>query len=369
MSTTTVAPAAMYTHCIHCHASLGSNDLLEPFPVGRRIAFDGDQGRLWVVCRKCERWNLAPFESRWEAIEAAERAYRDTTVRQSTDNIGLAKWRDGTTLIRVGRPLRPEFAAWRYGDQFGKRRNRALLMTVGGGVGASLLLGGAVASGVGLLALTPLINVAAVGMAAANARTSSTALPHPDGGTFLPIGNPKLVAGTAGEEDWAIELGWSRRLAADERVTWRKFKDYQNAAEQGRVTLRGDVARSALAQLLPRVNASGAPRTRILDAVEMLEAAGGPDRVMSWAVRQRQQWATKQNFGDTGDLAFIPKPARLAIEMSVHEERERLAMAGELVELERAWLEAERIARIADKLLVPTEVEERLARLRGASGD
>ena len=370
MSTTAtaIAPSAMFTHCIHCNAALGSNELLEAFPVGRRIAFDGEKGRLWVVCRKCERWNLAPFESRWEAIEAAERAYRDTMVRQSTDNIGLAKWRDGTTLVRVGRPLRPEFAAWRYGDQFGKRRRRTLLMSAAGVTAASLLVGGAVASGAGLLVLMPIVNLTAAGFAASNARTSLRPLPHPDGGYFLPIGNPKLVAGTAGADDWGIELGWVRRMEQPE-MTWRTWLGNGSNLEQGRVTLRGDDARMSLAQLLPRVNAGGAPASRIRDAVAMIEAVGGSEGVLPWAVAQRQAWSAKQNFGDTGDLAFIPKPARLAIEMSVHEERERLALMGELAELERAWLEAERIARIADKLLVPAEVEARLARLRpGKSG-
>jgi hypothetical protein len=70
-----------------------------------------------VVCRHCERWNLSPLEERWEAIEEAERLYRDTRKRVATDNIGLAKLRDGTTIVRIGEPLRPEFAAWRYGDQ------------------------------------------------------------------------------------------------------------------------------------------------------------------------------------------------------------------------------------------------------------
>ncbi|MDV7399119.1 hypothetical protein RZS08_47355, partial [Arthrospira platensis SPKY1] len=91
---------------------------------------------------------------------------------------------------------------------------------------------------------------------------------------------------------------------------------------------------------------------------------GGPDQVLPWAVAQRRAWGAKQTFGDTGDLGAIPRPARLAIEMAVHEERERLALAGELAELERAWLEAERIACIADRLLVPEAITRRLTELR-----
>lgn len=65
----------MYRNCIYCAGDLGSNEIIEEFPVGRRPAFDGARGRLWVVCRRCERWNLSPLEIRWEAIEECERRY------------------------------------------------------------------------------------------------------------------------------------------------------------------------------------------------------------------------------------------------------------------------------------------------------
>ena len=79
----------MYRTCIFCRKPLGSNEVVETFPVGRRLAFDAARGRLWVVCRKCERWNLTPLEERWEAVEDCERIFRDTHLRVSTDNIGL----------------------------------------------------------------------------------------------------------------------------------------------------------------------------------------------------------------------------------------------------------------------------------------
>jgi len=101
----------VYSTCLFCNASLGSNEVIESFPVGRRMAFDAANGRLWVVCRKCERWNLSPLEERWEAIEESERRFRDTRLRVSTDNIGLARLAEGLELVRVGPALRPEFAA------------------------------------------------------------------------------------------------------------------------------------------------------------------------------------------------------------------------------------------------------------------
>ncbi len=75
----------MYSVCLHCRASLGSTESIAALPIGRRIAFDASKGRLWVICRACERWNLTPFEERRVAIEQSERAFLDTRVRVSTD--------------------------------------------------------------------------------------------------------------------------------------------------------------------------------------------------------------------------------------------------------------------------------------------
>ena len=104
----------MYATCLFCSRSLGENRTFETFPVGRRLAYDAAKGRLWVVCPHCERWNLTPLEERWEAIEEAERLFSSTRLRVSTDNIGLAKLREGLELVRIGSALRPEMAAsWR----------------------------------------------------------------------------------------------------------------------------------------------------------------------------------------------------------------------------------------------------------------
>ena len=81
----------MYATCLFCNNALGRNEAVESFPVGQRLAFDQAKGRLWVVCARCERWNLTPLEERWEAIEQAERLYRDARRRVATDNVGLAQ--------------------------------------------------------------------------------------------------------------------------------------------------------------------------------------------------------------------------------------------------------------------------------------
>src|SRR3954469_6305143 len=137
----------MYSTCLFCNGDLGRNEAIEAFPVGRRLAFDAAKGRLWVVCRTCERWSLSPLEERWEAIEECERAFSGTKLRVSTDQVGLARLREGTTLVRIGAPQRPELAAWRYGDQFGRRRRKHLIVAatvvaVGGGLAIGGLAAG-----------------------------------------------------------------------------------------------------------------------------------------------------------------------------------------------------------------------------------
>jgi hypothetical protein len=122
----------MYATCGFCSSDLGRNEALEQFPMGRRFAYDAAKGRLWVVCRRCERWNLTPLEERWEAIEECECLYGVTRLRVSTDNVGLARLRERLELVRIGRPQRSEFAAWRYGDQFGRRRRRHLMYSTAG---------------------------------------------------------------------------------------------------------------------------------------------------------------------------------------------------------------------------------------------
>ena len=85
---------------------------------------------------------------------------------------------------------------------------------------------------------------------------------------------------------------------------------------------------------------SGAPA-----AVREIEHAGDAGRYFGHATRQAAR------LGITG-LTDLPLEVRLALEMAAHEESERRALEGELAELERAWHDAEQIARIADDLLL-----------------
>ncbi len=95
----------MYSTCTFCYASLGQNDIVESFPVARRVAFDPRKGCLWAVCPSCARGNLAPLEERWEAVEECERRFRATSLRYTVGEIGLAWLGDTLELVRVGPAL------------------------------------------------------------------------------------------------------------------------------------------------------------------------------------------------------------------------------------------------------------------------
>jgi hypothetical protein len=98
----------MYTTCIFCHGDLGRNDALEHFTVGRRLAYDEARGRLWVVCRRCQRWNLSPTETRWEAIEEAERAFRAVRMRIAAEpSMAEATMLEGVAALRALAKLLP----------------------------------------------------------------------------------------------------------------------------------------------------------------------------------------------------------------------------------------------------------------------
>lgn len=350
----------MFATCLYCSASLGQNEVIEAFPVGRRLAFDPVHGRLWVVCRSCERWNLSPLDERWEAIEQAERLYRDSRLRVSTDNIGLARLREGLELVRIGEPQRPEMAAWRYGDQFGRRRNRQLLFT-GAAVGAvAALYAGGMALGVSMVSFT--------GIAA-------------NGGMWDAIinGSPKKLVARIANHDGALLTVQRRHARMSSVVKPIGNEPFMLNVEHtlGTTILHGPEAMRAAAQLLPTVNRFGGSKSAVNEAVSFLEDAGDPAKTLqriqvgfgiAGASRaKRSKRGEIQLSKVPGVLHNLPLSQRLALEMALHEEQERRAMQGELAELEKEWRDAENIARISDSLFDTPELESKLADLKNVA--
>lgn len=327
----------MYATCLYCSGSLGSNTVVEAFPVGRQLAFDAQAGRLWVVCARCGRWNLTPLEERWEAIEQCERLYRATPTRASTDQIGLAALREGISLVRIGAPTRPELAAWRYGREFAARRRRAWTLA---GVTAVAAFGslalrhvnpalyGAIPM-IGLLHSVPNYwNLYRMTLKPIARLTAS------DGALVTLRGND---AGNITVEPFDGDAGpWQLNVLHS----------------RGRTVLVGAEAERVLGRVMHHVNMVGDKPSVVDDAVRQLVDAGSSAAFIRQfgAKRGSRPWREET-------------PAhRIALEMAVHESTERAALDGELAALEASWREAEEIAAIADNLLVPAWIAGRLRR-------
>ncbi len=363
----------MYSTCIFCHTSLGANEAIEHFPVGRRLAFDAAKGRLWVVCKACERWNLSPIDERWEAIEECEKLFRDSRLRVSTDNIGLAKLKEGSKLIRIGKPQRPEMAAWRYGDQFRRRRlkNFGILAATVAAYGGVTVAGHA---------------IVAVGVAGSMAggfiqgklmfRTLGRASVR---GKLIMLNGFNLAQVAIRPNDaqgFVLEvpsMHWISPRPADRR--WYDPRGRVVVASPPVETLHGAEAIDAARQLLPLVNRRAGSARELGEAIILLESARNPDFLFSWNAmwgefkpslfqRYVRDFGSRGGSGG-GQLGALPPHVRLALEMSLHEEDERRALEGELGLLEDRWREAEEIAAISDDMFLPSRVSAMLNRLKG----
>jgi hypothetical protein len=388
----------MYRNCIFCSAGLGANDALEEFPVGRSVAFDAWKGRLWAICRACGRWNLAPIEERWEAVESAEKLFRDSRVRVQSENIGLTKARDGTRLIRVGQALPGEVAMLRYGGELIRRRRAHYL-----GIGAAVAAGGVtVVAGLPLIAAAgipvTLFSSSAQLLGALAQRRARLKVVHRLGAAESPTGKPLTIRREhlydASLEHSESDGGLLLRLPPTV-LTGRKLDDW---TPDEMVTVSGYAAQRTVARAITDYNVYGATKADVEQALGRLTAAADTDAFLRSATSQavaltrpdtpRTQRRRKSKFTfytprqilgtfrgeilpvnrmpaltlNDGRRRLQPIDA-LALEMALHESSERAALEGELAALEDAWREAEEIAAIADAL--PYDLSAQIARLRG----
>ena len=349
----------MFTHCIHCRSSLGANEVVESFPVGRRLAFDAAKGRLWVVCAACAQWNLTPVEARWEAVEECERLFRDAKRRMQGEQIGMAKLPEGLELVRIGRPARPELNTWRYGDQFRLRQRLGVIgvAAAGAATGTALIVGAPMLLPVLMMPAVVLGSVIAqagifhhvrqgVDEAAASRRRRLLVTPNERGFIRLVERAEEKAAG-----------GSTCPTRARCCPATRGGSGTSTCPPRGRRTTAAPRRRPLAARLLTSGRKAGARPKLITDG-------GVADRGRRRAATRgsaprrsrRAKWAAEASWGDTGAVWHLPKPVRLALEMAAHEETERRALEGELAELEARWREAEEIAAIADDMFLPASV-------------
>ena len=349
----------MYSTCMFCTRSLGRNEALEHFPVGRRLAFDASKGRLWVICIHCGRWNLTPLEERWEAVEEAECLFRATPLRVSTDHIGLARIADGTDLVRIGTPQRPELAAWRYGEQFARRRHKYLFAAGTAAVVGGAALAGGMAAGMGVFM--------AYGVGRFGLKYAQRGVPmfvvariRDPNGTVIRVRREHLLKTTIGV---GRDGGFALNVEHGNRRTMR----FENVH-----------ARRAATALFPAVNRRGGSADEVQTALKRLTHAGSAEQFLGDVARQsarltrgvrsqsdlvRSVEKSAEEGRESGLLA-LTGTLSLAIEMALHEEQEREALEGELAQLEEAWREAEEIGAIADSMFLPSGIEQAIDRLR-----
>lgn len=167
------------------------------------------------------------------------------------------------------------------------------------------------------------------------------------------------------------------RMSTIERSATPGVLQLRLESVSGTHILTGEPALRAAARLMPTVNRFGGTRANVRDAVSLLEEAGDPLRVLAnvqerhGARADQARWKRKSGrwSGEglvkklPGALHTLPSNYRLALEMALHEESERRAMDGELADLERAWREAEEIAKIADDMFVLPSVNAKIERL------
>ena len=340
----------MYSTCLFCNQSLGANEAVEAFPVGRRLAFDQKRGRLWVVCRKCEKWNLTPLDERWEAMETCERLFRDARKRVCTENIGLARMSDGLELVRIGEPQRPEYAAWRYGDQFGRRRRKVAITA--GAMGAislgalainQFVLGGSALALAGI-SIHGSFNWYMAAQTIRRQRRMYARIPIENGDVLRIRGKDtaRVLEDHASATGWAVEL---------------------HQPDIGGL-LRGPAAVRTLGAIIPRMNFEGGSKREVVAAVKLVEDSAGLDSLLQAVARDQARQTGRYRRWLPNGVHFLPAETRLAMEMALNEESERRALESELALLELAWQEAEEIAAIADSLALPSEVEAQLSALK-----
>jgi hypothetical protein len=335
----------MYRHCIYCSADLGANEALEGFPVGRTVAFDAAKGRLWAVCAKCARWNLAPLEERWEAVEDAERRFADARLRVQRENIGVAKLPEGTRLVRIGQALPGELAAWRYGQEMRRRHRWFWPSTAIIAIASSLHFLpfgflGAFAPGV-YFAVTQ----------HRNARRRVMVVPAHES----PTGEPLELRGvnvSGAVVRPGIERGVFRVEVPLEGVWDRTFRARQRHPV---AVVHGDSARRLVERAMLLVNRFGGSRREVDQAVAQLAARESAAALLEDVTRHGARLGVRMVAGSHSTYGGAPLDGAraLAFEMALHDETERRALQGELALLESAWREAEALAEIADRLAAP----------------
>jgi len=331
----------MFQRCIFCHASMATNETVERFPVGRRIAFDPGRGRLWAICQECRRWNLAPIEERWEALDDLEKVARDRgRLLSRTDNISLIRAGE-VDIVRVGQDTRlVEEAWWRYGKELKERRSRhrkvsyfelgALLLMSATMGGAYWFYGGNMAN--------DFLRWRQFGATAWRGRIACPDCGHVT--TELPFKATKRLrlVGSPADEGVGLELRCPKCRSGGE----------------GRLHLGGVDGQHLLRRTLAWHHFAGASEKRVREATAVIDHVGS-------ATEFTRRIATRE-FSMESLRSKTNRTEAIALEIALNDDVERRLLELELHELEERWREEEELASIVDGELTPVATFEKLRR-------
>ena len=366
----------MFSRCLFCHRDLPANEALEHYPYGRRLAYDPVRGRLWAVCPACRRWNLAPIEERWEALEELEKTVKDRSrLLSQTDNIALLRAGE-LEIVRVGRANLTEEAWWRYGAELVKRRRMYQLLTAAGVGGVMALMAGGAAAGVGVFGGWWIIGRAGrqlpkLGRALKFGSTAwqgyaqcprcgrqLTRIPFKVRGALVAKPDDESLSlhlrCPACEGEWRgmrsplLDGGGAGKVGPGE--VWhapgdRRPRRWQRTVQPANVPpprdgtgflITGVEAEHVLRRVLAYQNYAGAKEAQVRNATSLIEHAGSAPTL------------TQRLAGNGRRLSSIDETSAIALEIAVNEDRERRLLELELEALEERWREEEEIAAIVD---------------------
>ncbi len=326
----------MLSRCIYCHVALPVNQTLEHLRLGQRVAFDPDRGRLWAICSSCRRWNLAPIEQRWEALEELERLARDRgRLLSQTDHIALLRVED-LEVVRVGRAKLVEEAWWRYGQELQRRHKRYRLVNA---VEWAAMIGVMSAGGIGWMffsgsdPINDLIRWRKFGSTAWRGARNCTRCGRPL--EELSFKRAKHLIIAPGDAELTLELRCKR---CGFRKTDAGF------------AFEGVEAERMLRRVLAYHNFKGAAERDVKAAVHAIDEIGSPQSLIQKLSRQRYE------VGQGGKM----RQTAIALEIAVNDEAERQLLELELAELEARWREEEELAAIVDGELTEVPLLERI---------
>lgn len=328
----------MFTRCIRCQRSLGENTELAHLRVGRRIAFDSSNGRVWVVCTRCDQWNLVPIEERWEALDECVRLAATAEARGTGTELGIAQTTSGLELLPVGGLSDADIATRRYRRRLSARQSRSRMF--------ALMLAAAVVS-LGIVASRATSSVevglyiGAVGLSWLGVVLSNPPQFRP---TVVHLTDRTLRL-------WPWQVSTLRLESSDEArpvIVIRR--------RHGTLRLAGGDAVGVLAAVLPRINGSSCALASVRTAAANVNEAE--------AQKRRRPWEHIANDSSVTELIHTPPERRLALEIAVTEELEQSELTARATSLGASVSDEEAIAEIADDLLVPDDVAQRLRKAR-----